>query len=377
MQSAVQSPLAKSYMPLRKGGHTAPMLYHTLKVFCDAENIKGVVVVVRPQDKKLYHNATKGLKKLLPPIAGGATRQESVRLGLESLEKMAPQQVVIHDGARPFVTTELIFRCLAALKTHQGAIAARKAADSLLQQKDGGEIAGLPREKIWHAQTPQAFLYRDILRAHQQCPNNAIMSDDSAVARQAGLTMALVEASATNIKITYQEDMRALQENTPPQFETFVGTGYDIHRLVSGVRLFLCGVEVPHSHGLLGHSDADVGLHALTDALLGALGHGDIGQHFPPDDPSFKGKPSHIFVEHAVALLKKRKGFIMNADITLLAQAPKLSPYRAAMRERVASILAVDTSRVNVKMTTTEGLGAIGRGEGIAAQAVVSLALPV
>ena len=300
-------------------------------------------------------------------VTGGATRQETVRLGLEALAAEAPACVLIHDAARPLLPLDLIDRLLLALDTHTGAIPVLPVADTLTHAE--GAVMGAParREDLRRVQTPQAFRFAPILAAHRAWDGPVTAGDDARVAQAAGIEVALVEGDEILHKLTYSADFAP----APPLVR--VGTGYDVHRLEEGEELWLCGVQIEHTHGLSGHSDADVAIHALVDALLGAIGAGDIGQHFPPSDPQWKGAASDRFLAHAGTLVAEAGYALGNADVTIICEAPKIGPHRDAMRARLAAILAVDIAAISVKATTTEKLGFTGRREGIAAQAAVSL----
>lgn len=350
-----------------------PVLRRTLRTFAVHARVDAVRVVYDPIDSELYAAATHGLA-LLEPVAGGRERQDSVRRGLESLEALKPKRVLIHDGARPFASADLIDRMIAALDDGPAAIAAIPVTDTLWREADKAADALVPRDKLWRAQTPQAFRYTDILAAHRAAEGLAL-TDDAAVARHAGMKVSLVMASESNFKITTEEDLaRASRDMARGDIRT--GTGFDVHKFGPGDGVWLCGVKVPHESGLDGHSDADVGLHALTDALLGAICEADIGAHFPPSDPQWRGASSDRFLAHAAKLVRARGGEIRHVDVTLICERPKVGPHRDAMRARIAEVLAIDVSRVSVKATTTEGLGFTGRREGIAAQAAATVALP-
>lgn len=351
----------------------APVLRHALEAFARHPKIGAVRAVYDPADEALYARAGAGLD-LLDPVAGGAERQDSVRLGLESLEARKPSRVLIHDGARPFPDADLIARLIEALDQAPGAIAAIPAVDTLWRENSGAADTLVPREGLWRAQTPQAFRFAEILAAHRAAKGLAL-TDDAAVARRAGMRVSLVMASEANFKITTEADLaRAAQTLARGDIRT--GTGFDVHRFGPGDFVWLCGVKIPHTHGLDGHSDADAGIHALVDALLGAIGNADIGAHFPPSDPQWKGASSDRFLAHAARLVRERGGEIRHVDVTLICEAPKIGPHRETMRARLAEILGVDVGRVSVKATTTEGLGFTGRKEGIAAQAAATVALP-
>ncbi len=360
----------------------APVLWYTIKAFAAAEGVTDIQVVIHPDDAEHYGRAvpTNG-GKLWPPVPGGATRQASVLAGLEAMHGLSPTYVLIHDAARPFVPRRCIAGVIDALAHHAGAIAAVPVADTLKREQSGQTIsATIDRAGLWAAQTPQGFRFGDILAAHRRAAAEGLthFTDDAAVAEWAGLDVVLVGCDSANIKLTTADDLAAAVRRLAPAmpFETRTGTGFDVHRFAPGSSVWLCGVEIPHDARLDGHSDADVGLHALTDALLGAIGDGDIGQHFPPSDPRWKGAASHLFLADAARRVRDRGGRIVNVDVTLLCEAPRVGPHREAMRRAIASILAIDVSRVGVKATTTEGLGFTGRREGIAAMASASVALP-
>ncbi len=351
-----------------------PVLARTAAAFATHAGVDAVRVVIHPDDIGLYEEAVAGLD-LLPPVPGGAERQDSVRLGLESLESLGPSRVLIHDGARPCVTPGVIDRTLAALETAPGAVAAVPVNDTLKRARADGTVDGtVDRTGLWRAQTPQAFRFAEILAAHRKAAGRAF-TDDAAVAEAAGLAVALVPGDEDNVKITTEDDLRRAAAFLAGG-EIRTGLGYDVHRFGPGDHVWLCGVRIAHDRGLVGHSDADVGLHALVDAILGAIGAGDIGGHFPPSDPRWKGAPSREFLAHAGALVRERRGEVVHVDVTLIAEAPRIGPHREAMRATIAEILGVDVGRTSVKATTTEGLGFAGRGEGIAAQAVATLRLP-
>lgn len=351
----------------------APVLRRTLDAFARHARIDAVRVVFDPADALPYARATEGLA-LLDPVPGGAERQDSVRRGLESLEARRPARVLIHDGARPFPDERLIDRLIDALDAAPGAIAAIPVVDTLWRAGDDGAETLVPRQGLWRAQTPQAFRYADILAAHRAAAG-LNLTDDAAVARHAGLRVSLVMAGEENFKITTESDLsRAARALARTDIRT--GTGFDVHKFGPGDGVWLCGVRVPHDATLDGHSDADVGIHALVDALLGAIGAADIGAHFPPTDPRWKGAASDRFLAHAAALVRERGGEIRHVDVTLICERPKVGPHREAMRAALARILDIDVARVSVKATTTEGLGFAGRREGIAAQAAATVALP-
>ena len=351
-----------------------PVLRRTAEAFAAHPAISAVQVVIRDDDRDLFHAATAGLD-LLPPVTGGATRQHSVRLGLESLAHTPPSNVLVHDGARPFPSPALIARVAEALTSAQAVAPMLAVADTLRRKTPEGYRIE-PREGLLRAQTPQGFRFGAFLAAHRDFADlNA--TDDFALAERAGLSLAVVPGEEMNLKLTTPEDFalaERLASSSLPDVRT--GTGFDVHRFASGDHVWLCGVQIPHAFGLEGHSDADCGLHALTDAILGAIGAEDIGAHFPPTDERWRGAPSHMFLAHAASLVRDKGGIIAHVDVTLICERPKIAPHRDAMRARIAEILGLDISRVSVKATTTEGLGFTGRREGPAAQAVATIRLP-
>jgi 2-C-methyl-D-erythritol 4-phosphate cytidylyltransferase / 2-C-methyl-D-erythritol 2,4-cyclodiphosphate synthase len=367
------------------GGET--VLARTLSVFFGHPAIDLIIVAIAEADRALYDQVLglgaggPGQSRLLPAVAGGATRQQSVLNGLRALQPQAPARVLIHDAARPFVTADILDRVLGALERAPAAIAALPVADTLKRAGADSRIAAtVERAGLWRAQTPQGFHYQAILAAHEAAAaaGREDLTDDAAVAEWAGLAVELVPGSEANVKLTTAEDMaRAAQATGVPMAiaDVRTGQGFDVHRFTAGDHVWLCGLRIPHSHALEGHSDADVGLHALTDALLGAIGDGDIGQHFPPSDPKWRGAASHLFLADAARRVRERRGTISNVDVTILCEAPKVAPHREAMRRRIAEVLAIDVGRVGVKATTTEGLGFTGRREGIAALATATVIL--
>ena len=348
------------------------VMRRSLKAFMDHPDVSVVQAVIHPNHHELYDAAVQGLA-LPVPVDGGATRQGSVLNGLESLNADEPSTVLIHDAARPLVDPGIISRVLAALQTSPGAIPALAVADTL-KRSDGQFVeTTVDRQGLWRAQTPQGFHYQNILAAHRQASGDEL-TDDAAVAERAGLAVAIVEGSEDNVKVTRTGDM-VRAERILGAGETRTGLGFDVHRFGPGDHVMLCGVKVPHEFGLEGHSDADVGLHAVTDALLGAIGEGDIGTHFPPSDPQWKGTESDIFLRHAGDMIAGKGGRISNIDVTLICEQPKIGPHRAAMIKRMAEILSITEHRISIKATTTERLGFTGRGEGIAAQAAATVVL--
>jgi 2-C-methyl-D-erythritol 4-phosphate cytidylyltransferase / 2-C-methyl-D-erythritol 2,4-cyclodiphosphate synthase len=351
-----------------------PLLRHCLERFCRHPGIDAVRTVVHPDDIELYHAAADGLP-LLDPVPGGGTRQDSVRLGLESLAEHAPELVLIHDGVRPFLANTVIDRVLDALRAHPAVLPGVPVTDTL-KRGSGGTVAGtVDRTGLYRAQTPQGFVYDRILQAHRRFAG-AAMTDDAALAEAHGLAVALVPGDEENVKITAPEDLVRAERLLGASWRFCTGLGFDVHRLAPGEGVVLLGVRVPCPLRLLGHSDADVGLHALTDALLGTLGAGDIGSHFLPTEARWAGADSAIFVAHARNLVARAGGRIEHVDLTLICEQPRIGPHRAAMAARVADLLGLVPGRVSIKATTTEHLGFTGRGEGIAAQAVATVRLP-
>ncbi|HEY5301206.1 MAG TPA: bifunctional 2-C-methyl-D-erythritol 4-phosphate cytidylyltransferase/2-C-methyl-D-erythritol 2,4-cyclodiphosphate synthase [Acetobacteraceae bacterium] len=317
--------------------------------------------------------ALKGLTHL-PCVQGGATRQDSVRAGLEALAPHAPDLVLVHDAARPLIPPGTVAALIAALRDAPGAIPAVPVADTLKRAAEGRIAATVPRDGLFRAQTPQAFRFDVLLAAHQAGTVSA--TDDAALLEAAGLAVALVPGSEDNIKITYKDDLMRIERAMSAHLIPRVGSGFDVHVLRAGRPLMLCGILVPHEHGLAGHSDADVGIHALCDAIYGALAEGDIGRHFPPSEAAWKDADSARFLAHAAGRIAARGGVLANADVTLVCERPKITPHAPAMIARLAGLLEVEPGRVSVKATTTERLGFTGRGEGIAAQAVATVLLP-
>lgn len=353
------------------------VLRRTLRAFSEHDGIHLIQVVIHRDHMAEYEIAAADMPKILPPCHGGGERQDSVRLGLEALKAHGTARVLIHDGARPFVSKTLIANAIDALEVHEGALPALPVIDTL--RRSDGAIAGetVSREGLYRAQTPQAFRFEGILRAHEAMAG-ANYTDDVAIAQAFGLGVALIEGDEDNFKITTNADIKraerlVAQREMAGMGSIRVGMGYDVHRFGPGDSIMLCGVCVPHTHGLIGHSDADVGLHALTDAILGAISAGDIGQHFPPSDPQWKGASSDRFLAHAAMLAADRGARIAHVDVTIICERPKVGPHREAMQARIAGILKLPLDRVSIKATTTEGLGFTGRAEGIAAQAVATL----
>jgi len=357
----------------RLGG--MPMLRRTARAFdaISSDQKWAVQVVIGPGQDALAATALAGLG-LPAPVIGGATRQESVRLGLEALAKDAPDFVLIHDAARPLISRKVIGDVVKALEAGaDGALPMVAASDTLRRKGDDGRWTLVSRDHLYRAQTPQGFVYDKILKAHRAHAREDV-TDDVALAELAGLKVEMVEGEEKNIKVTRKEDF-ALAESLLGSGDVRTASGYDVHKFTDGDHIMLCGLKIPHSHALEGHSDADVGLHAITDALLGCIGEGDIGQHFPPTDERWRGAPSWKFLDHAANLVRDKGGVINHVDVTIICERPKVGPHRDAMKTKVAEILKIAPDRVSVKATTTEGLGFTGRREGIAAQAIATVRL--
>ena len=364
--------LPKQYLPL--GGGT--VLRHAVSAFAAHPRIAGVQVVIRDEDRAIFDAVMSGLV-ILPPVPGGGERQDSVRLGLEALASRNPLRVLIHDGARPFPDAALIDRVLDALDHAPAAIPALPLGDTIKRVADGAIRETVDRSQLWRAQTPQGFHFAPILAAHRAVAGR-VLTDDAAVAEAAGIAPVVVAGNEANLKVTTADDLAAAERLLTSRLgDVRVGQGFDVHRFGPGDHVTICGVEIPHAASLVGHSDADVGLHALTDALLGAIGAGDIGMHFPPSEPRWRGASSDQFLRHAAALVRDRGGMIAAVDVTIICERPKIAPYRARMIERLSQILELPAARISVKATTTEGLGFTGRAEGIAAQAVATVRLPL
>ncbi len=360
----------KQYLPLAG----VPVVRRTMLAFLAHPAVTAVRPVIHPDDHALFAEAADGLA-ILPPAEGGAKRQDSVRLGLESLIETAPDLVLIQDAARPFADAALIDRVVARLAEYPAAIPGVPVSDTLKRGGDNGLVAAtVPRAGLYRAQTPQGFRFPEILQAHRAAAGQDL-TDDAAVAEAAGLAVALVDGSEENVKVTTRDDLARAERTLAEHWEFRSGTGFDVHRVRPGDHVMLGGIRIASPFGLEGHSDADVALHAITDALLGAIGGGDIGQHFPPSDACWKGADSAIFLAAARDAVRARGGRIINVDLTVLCEAPRVGPHRAAMASRIAEILEIPSERVNVKATTTERLGFTGRGEGIAAQAAATVRL--
>lgn len=359
-----------------------PMIWWSLKAFSDHPEIDLVQPVIGEGQEEWFVQSCAGLA-LAKPVAGGATRQESCRIGIEALTRFSPGKVLIHDAARPFVSRDIISAVIAELDRHEGVVPGMPMTETLKHAPEGIIAKTVDRAAMWTAQTPQGFGYATILAAHRACAADGIrnLTDDAAVAEAQSIAIAMIPGNPENWKVTSGRDLeeadrqlaRTALSSVP---DVRVGQGIDFHAFESGDAVILCGVTIPHTAKLKGHSDADAAMHALTDAILGAIGEGDIGIHFPPTQPQWRNAASSIFLEKAMRLIRERGGVIANADLTILAEAPRIAPHCDAMKAVLAPILGIGTNRIAIKSTTTEGLGAIGRGEGIAAFATVTVRLP-
>lgn len=358
------------------------VLQETIGKFAAHPDVDQVQVVIHRDDAALYQESVHPHPKLLEPVTGGPSRQQSCRLGLEALaSKINVSKVLIHDAARPFVSSETISAVLDAIESGKCALPCHPIVESVKRVSPQGLVEKtVDRDGLFIAQTPQGFRYSEISAAHQHARDNNIdnLPDDAAVAEFSGMKVEAVEVSRDNMKITTKDDLELARsklsaENNVLYSDVRTGNGYDIHRLGPGDAVILCGVQIPHTGKLLGHSDADVGLHALTDAILATIGAGDIGSHFPPTDPKWKGAASEQFLAHALKLVDDRGGRLNHLDVTLICELPKIGPHREAMRARIAAICDLDVSRISVKATTNEAIGAVGRHEGIAALATATV----
>jgi 2-C-methyl-D-erythritol 4-phosphate cytidylyltransferase/2-C-methyl-D-erythritol 2,4-cyclodiphosphate synthase len=337
-----------------------------------------VQAVIHPDDRELYDQAVEGLP-LPAPVPGGATRQLSVRAGLEALAPRKPDLVLIHDAARPFITAALVSRAIDAASASGAAIPALAVTDTMKRVDASGKILEtVDRSALRSVQTPQAFRFDTLLAAHRRAADAGRddFTDDASLAEWAGFIVTTFEGEAGNVKLTTSEDFIRAEALSGVPMENRTGFGFDVHAFAEGDHVTLGGIRIPHSHGLSGHSDADVGLHALVDAILGALAEGDIGDHFPPSDPQWRGATSDRFLRFAVDRVKERKGRIVNVDLTFVAEDPKIGPHRDAMRARIAGIAGISPGRVGVKATTNEKMGFIGKREGMVAYATATIALP-
>jgi len=363
----------KQYLSL----HGQPVLRHTLSAFLACPDVGQICVVIHPEHRALYETAVAGLPRLLPPVYGGAVRQESVLNALLSLPPLPDATpILIHDAARPCVSGEDIAGVLHALGTYEAATLTCPVQDTLRRTEDGVLGEAVDRDGLMSLQTPQGFHYKTILEAHRDFAGRG-MTDDTSLVTLQGTRVHAVTGSPSNIKITRPEDFRMAEHYLSSRLIPRTGLGFDVHAFgPSSSVIRLGGIDIPHTHKMEGHSDADVVLHAITDALYGAMSDGDIGSHFPPSNPDFKGMDSAVFLQDARDALTKRGGRITHIDTMIMCEAPKIGPHREAMRSRIAEILGIALSRVSVKATTTEGLGFTGRREGIAVQALASVILP-
>jgi len=366
--------IPKQYVPIAG----EPVLRRSIQALQACPLVGPVQVVIHPQDEPLYRAAVDGLQAILPPVDGGETRQNSVFRGLKALQDTAPDIVLIHDGARPFVTRNLVERVVGGVSADEGAVPALPVADTL--RRADGDVLGetVSRDRLQAMQTPQGFPFAAILKAHRdaQAGGRDDLTDDAALFQIAGHAVRMVAGERNNIKLTQPGDFAYAEAIMTDGYEIRTGQGFDVHAFEAGDSVTLCGITIPFDRRLKGHSDADVGLHALTDALFGAMADGDIGSHFPPSDPQWKDMASEHFLKHAMARLHQRSGRLAGMDVTLICEKPKIGPHRDAMRERIAGICGVSVSRIAVKATTSEQLGFTGRGEGIAAMAVATIRLP-
>ena len=353
-----------------------PLIQHTLNALQAIPAIQDIICVINPDDRHLFDTATAHLQQLRS-VAGGRTRQESVLRGLQALERDAPDYVLVHDAARPFVSADIVESCLNTLTGGaMGVVPAVKVTDTL-KSVDADIIgATVDREKLYAVQTPQGFPYQALLDAHKATPHMN-HTDDAAVMESAGHRISISHGTPDNFKVTVASDFKKAEKQIMSTLTDIrTGIGYDVHRLVDGDHVWLCGVKIPHIQSLKGHSDADVAMHALTDALYMALSAGDIGTHFPPTDPQWKGAPSHVFLSHAMEMVTDRGGMVAHLGVTVICENPKVGPHKDAMRQKLAEITSVPLDRISVQATTTEKLGFTGRDEGIAAQAVATVRLP-
>ncbi len=354
------------------------ILTHTLEKFVHHPRIDQILVVIGSDHEPFLKESIAGFSRKIDWCIGGDTRQKSVLKGLKQLSSSPPDKVLIHDAARPFVSGNLIDQIIQSLNSHKAVLPVLGLNDTLKRVDQGRCVETVDRTTLYQAQTPQGFVFKEIFNAHKRASEEKdfIFTDDASIAEWASLAVRVIEGSSENFKITTAQDIkRAAMSLFPPAPDIRCGEGFDVHRFGPGESLTLCGIDIPFGQSLMGHSDADVALHALTDALLGAIACGDIGSHFPPSDPQWRGQSSDMFLDHACALIREKSGTILSIDVTLICEQPKIGPLREQMRQRIAEITGVDISRISVKATTTEGLGFTGRGEGIAAKASVSVFL--
>ena len=368
--------IPKQYLPIAG----ISILRHSILAFLNHPKIDNVICVIHPDDINLYEEAVIGLD-LLDPVYGGETRQISVRNGLEALQEYKPDKVLIHDSVRPFVSRRIIDGTLEKLETHPAVIPAVAVEDTIKKYSDGKIEWTLERQDLWRAQTPQGFIYDDIISSHQAF-KNVSFTDDAALNEYAGIPVAIIPGSQNNFKITTKEDYERAQHlayafNKKIKEEIRSGTGFDVHEFENHKdgesSIKLCGIKIEHDKAIKAHSDGDVAIHAIIDSLLGAVAMGDIGDHFPDNDPKYKNFDSAKMLKEVLRILRKKGASVINIDLTIIAQKPKISQFKIRMKENIAKILDIDPTRVNVKATTTENLGFIGRQEGIAANAIASV----
>jgi 2-C-methyl-D-erythritol 4-phosphate cytidylyltransferase / 2-C-methyl-D-erythritol 2,4-cyclodiphosphate synthase len=357
-----------------------PVIRPTLAAFLGHPQIAAVQPVIHPDDAAIFRAATAGLERLLPPVAGGATRQASVRAGLEALRAAAPDLVLIHDAARPFLSSDLISRAIAAATAHGAAVPAIAVTDTVKVVDERDTVSEtLDRSRLRTVQTPQAFAYDVIVALHDRAvaAGRDDFTDDAALAEWAGRAVNVFAGEADNVKLTSNEDFaRAEALRMAALGDVRTGSGFDVHAFADGDHIMLAGVRVSHNRGVTGHSDADVALHALVDAILGALAEGDIGVHFPPSDPRWRGASSDRFLAFACERVRARAGMIAHLDVTIVCEAPRIGPHRDAMRARIAAIAGIPIDRVAIKATTSEKMGFTGRAEGLVAMATATVRLP-
>jgi 2-C-methyl-D-erythritol 4-phosphate cytidylyltransferase / 2-C-methyl-D-erythritol 2,4-cyclodiphosphate synthase len=357
-----------------------PVIRPTLAAFLGHPQIAAVQPVIHPDDAAIFRAATAGLERLLPPVAGGATRQASVRAGLEALRAAAPDLVLIHDAARPFLSSDLISRAIAAATAHGAAVPAIAVTDTVKVVDERDMVSEtLDRSRLRTVQTPQAFAYGVIVALHDRAvaAGRDDFTDDAALAEWAGRAVNVFAGEADNVKLTTNEDFaRAEALRMAALGDVRTGSGFDVHAFADGDHIMLAGVRVSHNRGVTGHSDADVALHALVDAILGALAEGDIGVHFPPSDPRWRGASSDRFLAFACERVRARAGIIAHLDVTIVCEAPRIGPHRDAMRARIAAIAGIPIDRVAIKATTSEKMGFTGRAEGLVAMATATVRLP-
>lgn len=361
----------KQYRPLN--GIT--VLRRTIQIFLQSDAIDTIQVMIHPDHKEQYHDAITGLA-IEPHIIGGKQRKDSIYNALKSLDKAQDEDIIlIHDAARPLLSQTDLNALIEALKTNKAATLARPIAETLRKSDKEHCTDIIPRNKVYAMQTPQGFRYKDILNAHEQAQENIEHTDDTSLITAIGIDVKIVQGSAENFKITTKDDFTMAEKILQPNKTTRTGMGFDVHTFDTSASgpIRIGGIDIPHSHPLKGHSDADVALHTITDAILGAIGEGDIGQHFPPSDNTFKNMDSAIFLEKSVEILKAHNATINNIDLTIICEEPKIGPHAPQMRQRIASITNLPIDTINIKATTTERLGFTGRGEGIAAQAIVTI----